>query len=292
MWKIDYHIHTIYSDGGSEPEQIVRTAAAKGIETVAITDHDGIDGVETAIKVGKECGVNVITGIEFATEYGDGDVLHILGYGFDSKNKMLTDILEYINEERNKRNLRLIALLGNMGYEISMEEIRSQRNNDFIGKPNIARMLQAKGYIRDWLDAFKPGEFLESPEAKEIKKTKIDATEAVKVISKAGGIPVLAHPIQIKDEREPDDCAFYDKVDNIVTDLKDKGLRGIECYHPDQDREQTIKFLDLAEKHGLNVSRGTDFHYADYNNPKTTADYIEEGNQNGYGVYPRDFIKL
>ena len=292
MWKIDYHIHTIFSDGGSNPRQIVKTAAEQGMDAVAITDHDGIDGVDEAMKAGRDYGIEVASGIELATEYENGDVLHILGYGFDPRNKLLNDSLTYMTEERNKRNLKLVRLLQEMGCDITMDAILKGRKNTFVGKPNIARYLQEKGYVEDWLDAFKPGEFLESSEAKKIKKVKVDSREAVKTITAAGGIAVLAHPIQAKGWTEPDDENYYNKIDTIVADLKKEGLSGIECYHPDQDRAQTLRFLDIAQKYGMKVSRGTDFHYADYHNTKMTADYIEEGNADGYGVYPRDFIKV
>ena len=147
MWKIDYHIHTIFSDGGSNPRQIVKTAAEQGMDAVAITDHDGIDGVDEAMKAGRDYGIEVASGIELATEYENGDVLHILGYGFDPRNKLLNDSLTYMTEERNKRNLKLVRLLQEMGCDITMDAILKGRKNTFVGKPNIARYLQEKGYV-------------------------------------------------------------------------------------------------------------------------------------------------
>ncbi|MBQ9708015.1 MAG: PHP domain-containing protein [Firmicutes bacterium] len=291
MWKIDYHIHTKYSDGASEPGEILKIAAANEMEAVAITDHDGIDGLDEALREGRALGIRVLPGIEFATVADDGTGLHILGYGFDHKNGELNDLLVYIREERDKRNERLVKALMDRGIAISLEELMTGRTN-FIGKPVIARALAAKGYVENWEDAFRDENTLANPEIKAIRKLKVDSEVAVKAIIGAGGVPVLAHPIQAKKREEPDDDRFYEKMDGLIGRLREAGLAGLECYHPDQDEKQTLKFIDIAQNHKLKISRGTDFHGEDYRCPKRTSDYIESGNASGYGVYPEDFINV
>lgn len=293
MWKVDYHIHTTLSDGASSPEQIVKSAASMGMEGIAITDHDGIDGVAQAVKQGRESGIKVVTGIEFATELDDGTGLHILGYGFDPNHAILKDKLEFMNEKRRERNEKLLKVLRQQGFDIAYEELRYGRANDFIGKPVIARTMVKKGYLTNYKEAFTPGKFLESPEAKAVQKVKINALEAVDVINRAGGVAVLAHPIQAKGRGKSVDDEFFSWVDGIIADLTSAGLYGLECYHKDHDVQQTLRFLDMAKKHGLKVSRGTDFHGEDYRNrEENTIDYMESGSESGYGLFPEDFIEV
>lgn len=291
-WNNDYHIHTIYSDGAMNPRDIVRACAAKGMSSIAITDHDGIDGVNEAVAEGKTQGVRVATGIELATEDDTGVGLHILGYGFDPQNKYLLDQLEYMTEERDKRNIKLIKVLQDMGCDITFQELMKDRRNSFIGKPVIARILASKGYVDDWQGAFARGVLLGSDEARAVRKVKVNSSEAIKTIIAAGGVAVLAHPIQAKRREAPDDEYYYKRMDSIVNRLQTSGLYGIECYHPDQNEDQSRRFLGLAGKYDLKVSRGTDFHGDDYNNAQITADYIEEGNGHGFGIFPRDFIDV
>ena len=291
-WTIDYHIHTIYSDGAMNPRDIVRACEAKGMSNIAITDHDGIDGVHEALIEGRNQGIQVTTGIELATEDDTGVGLHILGYGFDPENKCLLDQLEFMTEERDKRNVKLIKVLQNMGCDITFQELMNGRLNSFIGKPVIARMLAKKGYVESWQGAFARGVLLGSEEARAVRKVKVNSCEAIKTIMAAGGVAVLAHPIQAKRREAPDDENYYKRMDLIIERLKAAGLYGIECYHPDQNEIQSGRFLDMAEKYELKVSRGTDFHGDDYDNAKTTADYVEQGNENGFGIFPRDFIDV
>lgn len=270
-YKVDFHIHTNYSDGEATPVEIVKKAKELEYDMIAITDHDGIDGIKEALIAGEAAEIKVIPGIELATETEEGIGLHILGYYFDHNDPDLNAALVELKERRDTRNRKLVQVFNEMGYDISMEELLKKQPSGFIGKPVIARLLAEKGYIGNYKEAFEDGRFLGSEEAKKVKKIKIKASEAIELIKGAGGIAVLAHPIQTRGVGEPGSEEFYKNMDSIIRKLKIQGLKGLECYHPDQDHDQTMRFIELAEKYHLHITRGSDFHGKDFAEADPTA---------------------
>ena len=262
--KIDLHIHTWFSDGASSPTDIVKRAKEAGYDKIAITDHDGVDGLEEALEAGEQEGIHVIPGIELATETADGTELHILGYGFDRNDPHFQEILADLRKKRETRNQKLLAVLKNMGYPLSMKDLTLREGQRFVGKPIIARAMVKKGYVQKPKDAFEKGKFLESPEAKKVKKEKLNTADAIHLIRQAGGTAVLAHPIQIPDFGEPGSEAFYQKTEKLIEELKKEGLGGLECFHPDQSPEESERFARIAKKQGLRITRGSDFHGSEY----------------------------
>ena len=276
-FRIDLHIHTLYSDGLTEPADIVACAKDLGYETIAVTDHDGTGGVYEAQEAGRQCGIRVISGIELATETGDGIGAHILGYDFDTEDRKFRKTLDRLKMYREERNEALVKVLNDMGCDMTMEELRERQSYGYIGKPVMARLLAEKGYISDYRDAFRTGQFIESPEARKVKRIKIDTVEAIELINGAGGIAVMAHPIQTKGIGTQGSEEFFDSIDRVIGDLHRRGLGGLECYHPDQNAAQTKRFIDIASKYGLQITRGSDFHGSDFRNAEPTAGLEETG---------------
>lgn len=272
LYKMDFHIHTYYSDGQASPASIVKRAKELGYDMIAITDHDGTGGIREAVETGKSVGLRVITGMELATETEQGIGLHILGYGFDVQNLRLKAVLADLEERRRQRNIKLIRVLNDMGYDISLDELQKSQPGGFIGKPVIARALEAKGYVGHYKEAFKDGQFLGSREAKAVKKEKLQASDAIALINEAGGAAVLAHPIQTRHVGQPGSEEFYGNMEKIIGRLKACGLKGLECYHPDQNAGQTKRFMELADEYELYVTRGSDFHGLDYADAEPTAE--------------------
>lgn len=275
--KIDLHIHTHYSDGWASPRDIVCKAKQLGYDVIAITDHDGVGGVAEAVAAGRKSGLKVIPGIELAAETEEGTGVHILGYGMDTAESGFCEVLERLKLYRDDRNEKLVKLMNDMGYEITMEELMKKQPCGYIGKPVIARTLAEKGYISNFKEAFAEGYLLESPQAKSIKRGKMKVREAVNLIKTAGGTAVMAHPIQTRGIGNPGSEEFYSNVEKLIQQFAEYGLEGLECYHPDQNTEQTERFIAIAEKYNLKITRGSDFHGPDFACADTTASWEEIG---------------
>lgn len=258
-YKVDFHVHSYYSDGTMKPTELVRKYKDEEYDIISITDHDGIDGVSEAVIAGEALKIQVVPGIEFSTEF-NGTSLHMLGYYIDVENEELKSRLTQIRVDRDDRNARLLKLLQEQGYEICSEDLRQRPSQKYIGKPNFALALAAKGYIENPKEAFKEGQFLESYDAKKIKKDKISTEESIALINGAKGMPVLAHPMKIKEIGEKGSPEFFEQLDKIVRALKKLGLKGIECFHPSADHEQALKLAEMAEKYHLHMTEGSDYH--------------------------------
>lgn len=247
-------MHSTYSDGVKTPEELVRMYSRNGFDIIALTDHDGTEGIKEAQEAGEKYGIRVIPGIELATLYilpdGTETELHILGYDIDRNNRELSERLVQIREQRRVRNEKLLTYINNQGYSLEYDDLIERPGQTFIGKPNFARALKRKGYdIPDMWDMFD-----------RVKKEKITSEEGIRLIKNAGGTAVLAHPFKTRNLGEKGSGGFTEKIKYIVSDLKDKGLSGIECYHPSAGEADSEWLVELAGRYGLVITRGSDFH--------------------------------
>ena len=162
---------------------------------------------------------------------------------------------------RKERNDKLISLMRELGYDISYEELLAENcGSDYIGKPQIARLLAKKGYIREKADAFKPDGVFEATAAKKLRKIKLESTEAISLIHKAGGFAVLAHAGKTRDLGRRGSPEFYEALEGIIAVLKKAGLDGLEIYHPDHSARDEQALSKLTEKYTLCETRGSDYH--------------------------------
>ena len=268
-YKVDFHIHTTASDGEATPTQIAKQAKELDYDIISITDHDNTDGIAEGAIAAEAVGIQFIPGIEIAVVTEEGTGLHMLGYHIDIENEELKAFLAEMIERRKERNEQLFRTLQEMGYDISEEDIEVGKNN-FIGKPLIAKALLRKGYIREERQAYSR-EILGSARCRAVRKVKPLAKDAIKVIKDAGGTPVLAHPIQTRGIGRPGSEEFYTNIEKIIKRLKNQGLKGLECFHPDQNFEQSMRFVEMAEKYHLHITRGSDFHGKDFADADKTA---------------------
>ena len=241
------------------PAELVRKYKSEGYEEIAITDHDGIDGIKEAAELGVALGIRVIAGIEISADFY-GTEIHILGYDFDLHDSRLNKELEKLKESRSIRNRQLREALADMGFPLAEEDLYQRPEQQYIGKPNFARALAEKGYAASPEEAFEPGKFLETPQIKALERYKPAAENVIRLILQAGGTAVLAHPGKIKGIGPRGSRQFWENFEILLKKLKIKGLSGLECYYPQHSAEEEKQFCRLAGKYGLYVTKGSDFH--------------------------------
>ncbi len=246
---IDLHMHTKYSDGQYTPEEVMQICHAASVDTVAITDHDKVGGIKEAQASATMYGMRFFRGIELSLS---GDIsIHMLGYGIDPENMALKKYCDSLEEKRMARRERIIPYLAEKGVTITLEQVAACNEGKTTGLPHYARTLVAIGAVSSIAEAFERyfrGE--EFRQKVDFKKPTIE--EGVAVIRGAGGVPVLAHPHRYKLEDE--------RLDRLVGDLSKMGVRGIEAYYSRHTPEQVAFYRALAEKWGLIVTCGSDFH--------------------------------
>ena len=245
---IDLHTHSTCSDGSMSPTELVRHAAENSLTAIALTDHDTVSGVEEALRAGERYGVEVVPAIEFSVK--SETETHILGFFIDIHNPVLQGILSEIIEKRIERNAMTAKLLQNLGFDVTLEEAKSLAPSGVVGRAHFARVMMNKGFVSSVKEAFE--KYLASGKPAYFGNQKLEAKTAIEAIHSAGGVAFLAHPhlIKIPDER----------LEKFLDELKTFGLDGLEGYYTDYDEEMQAKFQAMAERHGLGISGGTDFH--------------------------------
>lgn len=250
--KADFHLHSIASDGRLSPEELVRQAALKGLRVIALTDHDSVDGVLSALAAAKAFPpLEVIPGVEIGTDVPHGEV-HVLGYFIDYKSEYLLSKLESLRNGRRDRALKMLAKLKDLGIDIKWERVQELAEGGSIGRPHIAQAMYEKGYISNIKEAFNKYIGREGPAYAE--REKLTPVEAVELIAKARGLAVLAHPANI----EP--------VEELLPQLKEAGLVGLEVYYNGYSYEVVRNMLALAQRYNLIPCGGSDFHGLDASN--------------------------
>ena len=262
-YRVDFHTHSYYSDGTLSPEELMEWAADQKLDQVALTDHDGLDGIAEAREAAAQKGISFVPGIEFSAEEEGGLSVHILGYYIDSENEELKEAIRAIRESRKERNQRLLQALREMGFPLETPDFDKKGAQDYLGKPDFARAMVKKGYVREFREAFEEGRLLRSPEIRQIRKKKIKAREAIRLILGAGGIPVLAHPMKVgglKAGEATESQEYMASLEILVKRLKGYGLKGLECIYPEHSPEETERLIALAEKYKLHITSGSDYH--------------------------------
>ncbi|MBN2403014.1 MAG: PHP domain-containing protein [Spirochaetes bacterium] len=248
--KIDLHVHTKASDGIYTPKEIIDYAIANGISSLAITDHDTVDGLAEAMDYANKIGFELIPGVEFGLEYKAGS-FHLLGLYVDYGNPALIEATEFLKKSRMIRLVKMVELLNNEGYNISLKEVEQEAMGAAVGKPHIARIMIRRGYAEDMAYVFK--NFMIKGKPGHVKRDRIFLNEAVSVIKNSGGIPIIAHPISLNAKSFDD---FEDKLDEFILG----GVQGIEVYSSMHTMNDVAEFLRIADKKNILISGGSDFH--------------------------------
>ena len=245
--RADLHMHSTASDGQYTPSELVKLAKEKGLEAIALTDHDNVSGVAEAEAAGQALGLRVIRGVEVSAD--DYLNLHILGYDFAVS--VIQDWFDSLRGGRDNRKYRIRDFLRTKGLEIPLDEVDAEAVGAPIGRPHFAKVMLKHGMVATRKEAF--DRYLDTPEFQAIEKgTKPSAQECVERIKAAGGKVSLAHPYQI--------VLGDDKLEDMLRRLIGHGLDAIECYYPQHTPEQTAEYLALAKKYSLHITGGSDFH--------------------------------
>src|SRR3990170_4569708 len=224
MSKVDLHLHSCVSDGKYTPAEVVAKAAGLGLAVIALTDHDNVDGIAAALEAARNFpGLKVIPGVEISTDEAEGEV-HMLGYFIDYTHPELLATLEKSRESRVGRAQEMVNKLAGLGLPLEWKRVLEIAGDGTIGRPHIAQALLEKGYISTFNEAF--NKYIGDDGPAYVERIKITPTEAVEIILRAGGLPVLAHPFTTKNTEE------------LVARLAPNGLVGIEAYSGKHTPEQ------------------------------------------------------
>lgn len=245
MVGFDLHIHSTASDGATAPADLVVLAKEQDLLGIAITDHDTTYGIAEAAQKAAELDVPLIAGIELSAEQNDKDV-HILGYWLDTEKIEADPELREMHQSRFQRCREIVSRLSRLGIELDAEQIIAKAGEHGTpGRPHIAMALVEAGYCGSIKDAF--NKWLGRGMPGYVARHKLEPLQAIQIILRAQGVPVLAHP-------------GLGVPDGIIPRLAKAGLGGIEVYHPDHNPMAERRYLQLAHKFRLAATGGSDFH--------------------------------
>ena len=245
---VDLHTHTTASDGSDSPTGLVAAASALGLSAVAVTDHDTTEGLAEAEAAASRAGIELVRGLELSLEWGSG-AMHLL--------VLLIDALDYISSRlgrvrdgRVRRNLEVAERLRSQGVEVTMEEVREEGGSGTVGRPHFASLLVRKGYAPDIPAAFDL--YLARGRPAYVERFRLGPAEAIAAAHAAGGAAVLAHPLTLGVEGA--------RFSAVLGELAERGLDGMEAYYGAYDPPTRRSLVELARRHGLIPSGGSDYH--------------------------------
>ena len=249
MDTIDLHTHSTFSDGTFTPLQLVKYAEEKGLKAFALTDHDTTEGVKEAKSI--ETNVEVISGVEISTRY-DKKEIHIVGLYVNENDADLNKQLKYYREKRVTRNFEILEKLNSLGVNITIDDVKESCTGDVISRAHIAKALVSKGFVGYYTEAF--DRYLGDNKCAYVPRETLNYEESMELITKAGGVPVLAHPLLYK--------MSDTNLENMMVKLRQKGLKAVEVYYSTHSNSDTQHIMAMANRVGLIYSGGSDFHGA------------------------------
>jgi predicted metal-dependent phosphoesterase TrpH len=242
---VDLHTHTVASDGTYRPSELVAEAARRGVRVLAVTDHDSTDGLAEAIETARaHPPLTIVPGIEINCDV-EGAEIHVLGYGMDYEAPWFQDFCRAQREERRARVHRTAERLAELGLPIDVERVFALVQEGSAGRPHVARVMVERGYVKTVREAF--DRYLASGKPAHVPRRKLTPEDAVRLLRRAGGVPVFAHP-------------GLAERDELIPSMVEAGLMGIECYYSEHSPAQRGSYLDLCRRYDLVATGGSDFH--------------------------------
>ena len=251
---IDLHAHTTFSDGTFTPEELIGLARDRGLTTLAVTDHDSTEGLDRAFAAAGDDELELVPGVEFST-VRDGHGIHVLAYWMDLEDTAFQAELRRLREDRFRRGERTVEKLRELGYPVTFERVREIAEGGNIVRPHIAQALVEAGVVPTIEDAFTPELIGEGGRAY-VEKHALDPLDALRLIKDAGGLVVIAHPGLFRER--------LGASDEVIEQLAEAGLDGIEAAHPDHDAEAERRYRDMARRLGLVATGSSDCHGTRY----------------------------
>jgi predicted metal-dependent phosphoesterase TrpH len=248
----DLHTHSTFSDGTATPAENVRLAIERGLEGLAVTDHDTCDGVAEALAAAAG-ELAIVPGLELSAEH-DGASLHVLAYWVDPTHEGLVDELRRLHDTRFRRGELIVEKLQALGYDVSFEQVRAIAGDDLIARPHIAQALVEAGIVETEKDAF--DRFISDDGPAYVPKHALAPLDALALIRDAGGACVLAHPGMWRGSEAVPEA--------LIEAMAEGGMAGVEVDHPDHDASQRARYGAIAARLGLVPTGASDCHGARY----------------------------
>lgn len=246
---IDLHVHTTASDGQYCPAQIIQKAAEKNLKAIAITDHDTIAGLQEAKEAGRQLGVTVVPGIELNITFPTGE-FHLLGLGIKTPSPALINIVENVIKNRNDRNAQIIEKMNEDGVPLTQEELQADFPATVIGRPHFAAELVKHGVVKTRQQAF--DQYLARGRKWYVPRVCTNLDEAIVALRESGAVPVIAHPMSL--------YLSWGRLPDFLKDCYEKGVMGIEAFHPGARVTECLRLEELGRKIGFIITAGSDFH--------------------------------
>ncbi len=246
---IDLHSHSTCSDGSEVPSRVVELAAEAGCSAIALTDHDGLAGIDEARSAAGAHKIRFIPGCEVSCQFSPG-TMHVLCYFVEPGSGPLQSQLERLRDDRANRNERLVARLNELGIDLTLDEVAAEAGSTTIGRPHFAAALVKKGAASTYQGAF--DDLLGKGGPAYIPKAFIDAPTTIEAAKGSGALAVLAHPLSLGIEPAA--------LDQTVGELAAAGLTGMECWYGRYSAAERAGLVAIAERHGLVATGGSDYH--------------------------------
>jgi len=242
---VDLHSHTTASDGTLPPRELVRLAARHGVRVLAVTDHDSTGGVREALDEARNlASLEIVPGLEINCDV-PGAEIHVLGYCVDWEAPWFQEFLGAQREERRRRVYRIAERLAELGMPIEPDAVFALVKEGSAGRPHVAQAMVDRGYVKSVREAFDRYLSLNGPA--NVPRRRLTPAEAVRIIRRARGVPVLAHP-------------GLANRDELIPELVEAGLLGIEAFYPEHSSGQITMYREMCARLGLVATGGSDFH--------------------------------
>ena len=275
MTFIDLHTHSTASDGTDSPTELVRKAAQAHLAVLALTDHDTLAGLEEAEQEAKRQNMGFVRGCEISTATPWGEA-HFLGLWIPEKGEktaLLEAELEKVRQQRKERNLRIAEKLRTLGFDVSYEAAAALAGGTAVGRPHFAALLCALGVVKDRKEAFRL--YLGRDGLAYVPRRLMSPQEAVSLLKSTGAVVSMAHPRLLH--------APVEELDHLLAGLKEQGLDALEAYHSEHDAGDVRLCVELASRHHLQLSGGSDYH--GLAKPNISIGHGKGGLRVGFSVY-------